>query len=93
MTSVEEGRIVPNTNAVRLRRFSPIDRDSPILEVVLDELVIFDVARSGASGTSGNFEIAFHAAIVGLRIPVTVRAEIVRAAEDLVKQDESESTE
>ena len=43
--------------ALRWRRFSPIDRDFPIFELVDGEVIILDVTKGERSGT---LEITFH---------------------------------
>jgi hypothetical protein len=38
---------IENSDQLRLRKFWPVDRDSPIFEAVVDNDVLFDVAREG----------------------------------------------
>jgi hypothetical protein len=76
------------TEMFHLRKFTSIDRESPIFEVMLEGEVIFDIARSDGSDLSSEFEIAFHEAALGRRVPVGVVIEIVHAAQKLIVEDE-----
>ena len=41
---------------LRWRKFSPIDRDFPIYELMDGEVIVLDVTK----GKNGSFEIGFH---------------------------------
>jgi hypothetical protein len=45
-----------SASELRWRKYSPIDRDFPIYELVHGELIILDVTK----GERGSLEIAFH---------------------------------
>lgn len=89
---VKQEAVVPKTVAaldtVRLRKFYPADRESPIFEVILDDRIIFDVARSDDMDRSSEFEIALHEGAAGLQITVDAFNDIVRAAEELIREEE-----
>ena len=51
---------------LRLRKFSPIDREYPIYEIVVGDDVLFDVGRNDA----GDFEFASHPASGGRVVPL-----------------------
>jgi hypothetical protein len=50
-----------NNIQLRWRKFTPIDRDFPIFELLDGDIIILDVAK----GDSGAFEIAFHGGASG----------------------------
>jgi len=81
--------LVLSKDRIRLRKFSPIDRDGPIFEALLDENVIFDVARTAGAELSSQFEIAFHDHVAGLRIAVSVLSDLVQDAQNLIVEDEA----
>ncbi|HLZ65459.1 MAG TPA: hypothetical protein VKQ29_04465 [Aliidongia sp.] len=52
---------------IRIRKFSPIDREYPIFEVTdQNDVVLFDVAMTD----DGALEIGFHNGIAGQTLPV-----------------------
>jgi len=46
---------------LRVRRFSPVDREYPIFEVIDGDEILFDLSKTD----EGVAEIAFHAAVSG----------------------------
>jgi hypothetical protein len=60
---------------VRLRRFSPVDRLTPLFEVLVGDDIIFDVGED-----DGSFDIMFHEAATKYRIHVDVFIAIVADA-------------
>jgi hypothetical protein len=93
---VKQETVVPKTvvalDSVRLRKFYPTDRDSPIFEVILDDKIIFDVARSDDTNRSSEFEIALHESAAGLQITIEALNDIVRAAEELIREEEGSTS-
>jgi hypothetical protein len=53
----EEYILDGRANKPHFRKFSPIDREHPIFELVEDDTVLFDISRSDA----GEVEVALHA--------------------------------
>ena len=76
---------------VRLRKFYPVDRESPIFEVMLDDQVIFDVARTVDTDPSSEFEIAIHQGAAGVRITLGALNDILYAAKKLITEGEADS--
>ena len=48
---------ISNIEDVRFRKFWPVDRQTPLFEVLANEDILFDVGR-----TSTGFDVAFHSA-------------------------------
>lgn len=72
-----------NSDQLRLRKFWPVDRDSPIFEAVFGNDVLFDVAREGTA-----FDIAFHAAISDFVIASDVLTAAIESAKSMIVEAE-----
>ena len=69
---------------LRIRKFVPLDRVYPILEVLMDDEVILDISRDN----NRNLEIAFHDGISNKVMPVSKLLEIVEECKTMLdKQD------
>ena len=65
---------------LRLRKFSPIDRDYPIYEVVDGDCVLLDVGRTD----DGAYEVAFHAGASGRVMSLAVLERMIAEARELL---------
>lgn len=68
---------------LRLRQFSPIDREYPIYEVVDGDVIILDVTREDG----GAFEIAFHDGARGVILPLADVEREIATAKALLLQE------
>ncbi len=68
---------------LRLRKFSPIDREYPIYEIVQGQVSLFDVGRNDA----GDYEIAFHPASSGKILSLDAVKALIREAEQLLSEE------
>lgn len=74
------------TSDIRIRKFSPIDRDYPIFEVLVGDKVILDVSKD----ENGNDEIAFHDAVSNRVIRVCALLEIIEECKAMMEAEEVE---
>ncbi len=63
-----------------LRKFSPIDREFPIYEILDGDQQIVDVTRSNA----GEYEISFHETSVGRVLPLLPLIALITEAQELL---------
>jgi hypothetical protein len=77
-----------NSDQLHLRKFWPVDRNSPIFEGVVSSDVLFDVAREGKT-----FNVAFHASISGFLIASDVLTSAIESAVTMIVEAERESEE
>lgn len=69
---------------LRLQKFTPIDREHPIYEVVDDERnVLLDVTRS----SEGDWEILMHSDSVGRVLPLTEVMGLIARARRLLEEE------
>lgn len=68
---------------LRLRKFSPIDREYPIYEIVAGEDVLFDVGRSDM----GEYEFACHEASGGRVLPLLEITGLIEEAKRLLAEE------
>lgn len=68
---------------LRLRKFSPIDREYPIYEVVVGDEVLFDIGRSD----SGDYEFSVHAASSGRVVPLPELIHLMEEAKKLLAEE------
>jgi len=64
----------------RWRKFSPLDRDSPIYELLDGDVIILDVAQD----KSGNLEIAFHEGASGRILELAILEQLLAEAKRLL---------
>lgn len=69
---------------LRWRRFSPIDRDLPIFELVDSGLIILDVTKDDA----GNLAIAFHDGAVGQALDLRMFERLITEVRALFAQED-----
>lgn len=81
MTSVMTLQRIDMVDQLRLRKFWPVDRDSPIFEAVFRGGVLFDVAREG-----GKFNVAFHEAITRVAIETDVLEALISRAKAMIAE-------
>ena len=72
---------------VRFRKFSPIDRDSPIFEVLSHEEIIFDISKGDESG---EFELMFHKDISNKYMSVDLLIKILENGKKLITKESDE---
>lgn len=70
---------------LRWRKFSPIDRDFPIYELLEDEVVVFDITR----GENHGFEIAFHQGASGRVFNLAMIEQMIAEAKALLEKEEA----
>ena len=70
---------------VRYRKFSPIDRDSPIFEVLSNEEIILDISKDDESG---EFEVMFHQNACNKYLSTDLLIEIVENCKKLIRNEE-----
>ena len=72
-------------SVLRLRKFTPIDREYPIYEVVDEQdRVFFDVARTDET----TYEVAFHEAVSGAVLPLDDVEQMIAKAKALLAAEE-----
>lgn len=81
-------RTITHATQVRFRKFHPIDRETPIMEVVFEEEVILDLARADASDVTSGIEVGFHPACGGLVIRANALSSIVDEGTALIRKAE-----
>jgi hypothetical protein len=69
--------------ATRWRKFSPIDRDDSIFELVADDVIILDLKRS----ESGGFEVTFHEGASGKSFDLATLLRLIETGKSLVEVD------
>lgn len=72
---------------LRWRKFSPIDRDFPIYELVDGDVVILDVTRN----ENETFEIAFHQGASGRVLDLGALERMIAEVKRLLAAEEPES--
>jgi len=72
---------------VRYRKFSPIDRDSPIFEVLSNEEIILDISKDDESG---ELEVMFHKDACNKYLSVDLLTEIVENGKKLITDEDDE---
>ena len=70
--------------AACFRKFSPIDRDNPIFEVLFDQEVIFDIS---IDDETGEFEVMFHENAGGKYLSADLLIQIVEDGKRLIIKD------
>ena len=73
-------------NCLRWRRFSPLDRVSPILELVDGDITLLDVTLD----PQGELEIAFHEGAANREYQLAAIEELLRQAKKILREDHSE---
>lgn len=68
---------------LRLRKFSPIDREHPVYEIIEGDEVLFDVSRNDA----GEYEFGAHAASSGRVLPLLEITALVEEAKKLLEEE------
>jgi hypothetical protein len=71
---------------VRYRKFFPIDRDSPIFEVLSSEEIILDISKDDGSG---EFEVMFHKDACNKYLSADLLIEIVENGKKLIVDEEN----
>lgn len=66
---------ITTAEQIRLRKFSPVDRASPLFEAVVGDEILFDVGEQ-----DGRFDIAFHEGATRYTIDVDLFTAIVADA-------------
>lgn len=69
--------------SLRWRKFSPLDRDSPIFELLAGDVVILDVAIRDP----GSFEIAFHSGASGRILDIDDFEKMLGEAKELLRKE------
>lgn len=70
---------------LRWRKFSPIDRDFPIYELLEGEVVVLDITRDENHG----FEIAFHQGALGRVFDLATVERMIAEAKLLLENEEA----
>jgi hypothetical protein len=70
---------IEHDEEIRFRKFWPVDRESPIFEIVVNDDVLFDVAREGAA-----FSVTFHAAVPNVMIASDVLMAAILSATSMI---------
>lgn len=65
---------------LRIRKFSPIDREWPIFEVMDGDCVLFDVTKSD----TGDLELAFHDGAKDKVVPLDEVMRVIQEATELL---------
>jgi hypothetical protein len=73
----------PDATHLRVRKFSPVDRDTALFEVLEGEVVLFDVG----SGAEGGLEIAFHEASSNRVLPLSAVEEAIGVCKVMMEHD------
>jgi hypothetical protein len=80
---------IRSADEVRFRKFTAFDRRSPIFEVLIGEVIIFDIARRDGDDFTSDFELGFHDGIATIRVSVSALDEIIRMGKQMVAKDEA----
>ncbi len=86
-------QLVSSIKQVRFRKFAPIDRESPIIEILFGNENIMEVARGDGNDPAGCFDVAFYERIKDVRIVVEALEQITEEAVRLIRADESDRHE
>lgn len=70
---------------VRYRKFAPIDRNSPIFEILLEDEIVMDISKSDCTD---EIEIMFHKAIAYKYVTADLLFEIIRKGKSLIRSEE-----
>jgi hypothetical protein len=70
---------------VRYRKFSAIDKDNPIFEVLSNEEIIFDISKDDESG---EFEVMFHQAACNKYLSADLLIQVIEGGKKLIIEDE-----
>lgn len=89
MSDVTLKKFVRTVDDVRFRKFSPIDRESPIFEVLFEETMIMDIARSDGNDIASEINVVFYKEIANVFIPGNVLREIVAKGERAIAAEEA----
>lgn len=84
---------IRTADEVRFRKFSAFDRRSPIFEVLIGEVIIFDIARRDGDDFASDFEVGFHEGIAMIRVSVSALVEMIRMGEQMVAKEEAATDE
>ena len=68
----------------RLRKFSPIDRDTPIFEVIYEDKIVLDISKNE---DNGSYEVMFYADAANKSITVELLNEIIEKGKELIESD------
>lgn len=78
-------RMLTTLANARFRKFSPIDRERPIFELVCEDVVLFDVARND----DGIVEVAIHEAAANKLFALEDLLAVLDAGRQCVDDDEN----
>ena len=70
---------ITTSEQIRLRKFSPVDRASPLFEAVIGDEIVFDIGER-----NGRFDIAFHPGATKYTIDVDVFTAVVADAKERI---------
>lgn len=70
---------ITTSEQIRLRRFSPVDRATPLFEAMVGDDILFDVGEE-----EGRFDIAFHEGAVKYTIDMDVFVAVMTNARALI---------
>jgi hypothetical protein len=68
---------------LRWRKFSPIDREYPIYELMAGEVVLLDLALRD----DGGIEVGFHGGATGRVLDLAVLEDMIRQGKQLLQED------
>ncbi|MGK3997597.1 hypothetical protein [Sorangium sp. So ce1024] len=74
------------TTTLRWRKFSPIDRDFPIYELVDGDTIVLDLTRD----EDGNFEVAFHDGARGRSLDLATLERLLEEAKNFLLREEAD---
>ena len=72
-----------SSSRLRWRRFSPIDRDFPIYELLDDDVIVLDVTKD----EHGTLTMAFHEGASGRVLDLEVIEQLIAEVKKLLEKD------